>query len=105
MSEEKQRTLRQNNSLHKYFELVANALNDGGWDVQMVIKHQMDIPWSPIMVKELIWRGAQKVHLKKESTADLTTREIDIVYDIVNRYLAEKFGITEPFPSIDALIE
>ena len=101
---EQQRTLIQNNALHKYFELVANSLNDGGFDVQAVIKHQMDISWSPVMVKELIWKAAQKVHCDKRSTTELTTDEVNKVYLEVNRYLAEKYGITEPFPSLESLM-
>ena len=101
---ERQRTLAQNSALHKYFTLVAEALNDGGFDVQAVIKHQMDISWSPIMVKELIWKAAEKVHLNKLHTAEMTTAEVNKVYLEVNRYLAEKFNITEPFPSIEWLM-
>ena len=57
------------------------------------------------MVKELIWKSAQKVHLNKKSTTELTTNEVNKIYEQVNRYLAEKFGITQLFPSIDSLIE
>lgn len=92
------RTPTQNNALHKYFELVAEALNDSGYDIRKTISHQMDIPWSKESVKELIWRQAQKTYLGKVSTTELNTKEIDGVYDVVNRYLAQ-FGIHIPFPS------
>jgi len=99
-----QRTIQQNRAIHVYFTLVATALNDGGFSVQAVVKHQMDIDFSPFLVKELIWRRAQEVHLGKKSTKDLTRKDIDIIYDHVNRYLAEKFHISEPFPSIEEII-
>lgn len=93
-----QRTSSQNNALHLYFELVAEALNDAGYDIRKTIQHQMEIPWSRESVKELIWRQAQKVYLHKTSTTELTTKDIDSVFDIVNRYLAS-LGIHVPFPS------
>ena len=93
-----QRTPTQNNALHKYFELVAEALNDAGYDIQKTITHQMDIPWAKESVKELIWRQAQKTYLGKISTTELSTKDIDGIYDIVNRYLSQ-FGISVPFPS------
>lgn len=100
----KQRTEVQNRSLHLYFELIAQRLNDAGYDVQTVIKQVMDVSWSKILVKELLWKRAQEKMLGKKSTTELTTKEIDIVFDQVNRFLAEKFGISEPWPSLDELI-
>lgn len=93
-----ERTPQQNNALHKYFELVAEELNNAGFDIQKTITHQMDIPWSKESVKELIWRQAQKTLKQKVSTTELSTKDIDEVYDVVNRYLAQ-FGIHIPFPS------
>lgn len=92
------RTPTQNNALHKYFELVATELNDAGYDIKKTIAHQMDIPWSLESVKELIWRQAQKTLKGKVSTTELLTNEINDIYDVVNRYLAQ-FGIHVPFPS------
>lgn len=95
---ESQRTIQQNKALHKYFELVADELNSAGYDIKKTIQHQMDIPWSKESVKELIWRQAQKTYLQKVSTTELSTKDIDGIYDVVNRYLAG-FGIHVPFPS------
>lgn len=99
---EEQRTPVQNKALHLYFELVAEALNDAGYDIQKTVVHQMDIPWSKESVKELIWRQAQKTLKGKISTTELSTKDIDSVYEVVNRYLAQ-FGIHVPFPSNDPL--
>lgn len=102
---EKLRTQRQNNALHKYFELVAEALNNAGYGVQTVLKKTMEISWSKSLVKDLLWRHAQNKLLDKRSTTMLTTKDIDRVYDELNRFLGEKFGITEPFPSLESLEE
>ena len=102
--EEKQRTITQNSALHKLFELWAKALNDAGYPVQVVIQKTPDIQFTKHNVKELLWRPIQKASLGKESTTKLTTTEIDTVYDEVNKFLAENFGIHEQFPSVEEIL-
>lgn len=92
-----QRTLQQNKALHKYFELLADALNDSGLDMKKVIT--VDVPWSADTVKQWLWKPVQKAQLLKESTTELTTAEVDKVYETVNRLMAEKFDLHVPFPS------
>ena len=104
MEEEKQRTIQQNRALHKYFGLLANSFNDAGLDMKKVLKPEIDIPWSGASVKEYIWKPIMKAQLQKSSTTELTTKEIDKVFDTINRFLSEKFGITESFPSIEEII-
>jgi len=92
----KQRTLTQNKALHLYFRLVAETLNEAGLDMRAVLKPDVDIPWSPETVKEYMWRPIQKIQLQKDSTTELTTKEIDIIFDTMNRHLANH-GVHEPF--------
>lgn len=101
---EQPRTKRQNDALHKYFELVAGVLNDAGLDMRQVLKPEVDIPWNTYNVKEFLWRPVQILQLGKESTTQLTTKEIDLVYDTLNRHLS-KLGISEPFPSLKEIAE
>ncbi len=101
---EKKRTSQQNKSLHLYFGLVADALNAAGLDIHVVLQPGMDIRWSPETVKELLWRTIQRVQLGKESTTQLTTKEIDQVYDTLNAHLS-KLGIEQAFPSIEEITE
>ena len=93
------RTLQQNKALHKYFSLVAEALNDRQLTVKTIIK--ADIEWNPISVKSLLWKPIQEAVLQKKSTTELKRKEIDDVYDTINRALGEKFGIYVPFPTIE----
>lgn len=95
--DEKQRTLLQNRSLHKYFTLLADELNNAGLDMKHVLT--VDIPWGPDTVKQWIWKPVQKEQLLKESTTEITTAEVNKVYETVNRLMAEKFQIHVPFPS------
>ncbi|NCB79660.1 MAG: hypothetical protein EOM41_06805 [Bacilli bacterium] len=93
------RTLQQNKALHKYFSLVAEALNDRQLTVKTIIK--ADIEWNPLSVKEMLWKPIQEAVLHKKSTTELKRKEIDDVYDTINRALGEKFGIYVPFPTIE----
>lgn len=99
-----QRTVQQNKALHVLFKLLADTLNENGLDMRKTLKPTIEIPWSPGAVKEYLWRPVQKAQLNKESTTELTTVEIDEVFDTINRHLGTKFGIHVPFPSIEELI-
>lgn len=103
-NEPKQRTLRQNRALHKMFTQIAEQLNDSGLDMRRTLKEDVDIPWTPETVKEFMWRPVQKAQLGKESTTELTTKDIDDVFETLNRYLGEKHGIVVLFPSVEEII-
>ena len=95
------RTIQQNKALHKYFSLVAEALNSRGLTIATILK--ADVTWSPLTIKENIWRPLQEVALKKKSTTELNKQDIDKVYDLMNLALGQKFGIHIPFPTIEKL--
>lgn len=98
------RTARQSRALHVLFRLLADTLNENGLDMRKTLKPTVDIPWSPASAKEFLWRPIQKAQLNKQSTTALTTKEIDEVFDTINRHLGEKFGLHVNFPSIEELI-
>jgi len=100
---EEKRTLRQNRALHLYFNLIAERLNDAGLDMKAVLKPEIDIPWTGGTVKDFLWRPIQRLQLGKKSTTELTTKDIDKIFDTVNRHLA-KHGIHEAFPSIEEIM-
>lgn len=95
----KQRTISQNKALHKYFTLLSEELNQAGYDMRRTLKQSVSIPWTPENVKDYLWRPIQEAYLNKESTTELTTKDIDVVYDIVNKHLGETTGVTVVFPS------
>ena len=98
----RKRTLQQNKALHKWFSLVGIELTMAGLPVQLVLKKTLDVDWDKEgrLVKELLWRRAQMVVLGKTSTTELEKiGDIDLVYDTLNRFLGEKFGIHVPFPT------
>ena len=93
------RTLTQNNAIHKYFELLANDLNDAGLSMQKVLKPNVDIDWTPEMIKTYLWKPIQEAMFQKKSTTELTTKEVGQVYETLNRHLGSKIEIHTPFPT------
>ena len=94
-----QRTSQQNKSLHLYFTLLADELNAAGYDMRRTLKPGVDIPWTPELVKQYLWKGIQEAMLGSDSTRGLTTKEIDQVYDVLNKHLGETTGVHVAFPT------
>lgn len=99
---EYQRTARQNRALHKYCEEVARELQNTGITVSTFVKNiQADFTMETV---KMMWRAFAKAKYGKESTKQLTTKQINEVYDECNRHIAQ-FGIHIPFPSNEDLRE
>jgi len=96
----KQRTPKQNSALHVWLKEVSKALNDAGYDMKRVMKPEVEIPWDDdgIMAKEHLWRPIQKIMLDKESTTEPERGDYVKVYEVLNRHLSAKFGISVPWP-------
>ena len=95
------RTDQQNRALHKYFELLAKELNGAGYDVGATIKVPVD--FTKDTVKE--YMAHPIIHAlwpEKEHTSELDTKQIDMLYEHLNRLTAEKFGINVQFPSYES---
>ena len=96
------RTSQQNNALHLYFSMLAQALNDAGFDMRKTVRAGIDIPWTAINIKEYLWKPIQKEYLRKKSTKELNkNQDIDFCYDILNRAISERCGVSIPFPSYE----
>lgn len=98
------RTTKQNSSLHLYFQLLSDALNESGYDMKSVIRKEVDIPWTPVTVKEFLWRPIQKMYNLEASTTKLKTKDVDKIYDTVNRVVGERTGVYVEFPSQENLL-
>ena len=100
---EKLLTRQQQKAMHLYYTLLARELNLAGMDMKKVIK--VDIPWDAYTTKNFLWRPVQRAMLGKISTTKLSTKDIDKIYDTVNKAVSERAGISVPFPSIENLRE
>lgn len=103
------RSKKENRSLHKLFELIAKELNNNGFDVRIVLQviaqKGVDMMWSGKLIKELLWRTIQVKYMGERSTTKLTTEDIDNILQMLNKFLAENFHISAPFPSLESLEE
>lgn len=101
---DKARTLKQNKALHLLFEMIASELNSAGYDMKRTLKAEIDIPWTKDTVKEYLFKPILKAYLNKDSTTEMTTKEINLVFETLNRHLGDKLGVYVNFPSIDEII-
>jgi hypothetical protein len=102
--QEKLLTRQQQKAMHLWMKQVAEELNEAGLDMKKVLRPSIDISWTDKSIKEYLWRPVQYALLHKKSTTILTRKEIDIVWEELNRFLGEKHGIHVPFPCIESLI-
>lgn len=98
------RTNKQNRALHLWLRKLVVELDNAGLDMKAVLRPEIDIPWTDALAKEWLWKPLQLAMLGKESTTELETGEVSKVYETLNRHMANKFGISVPFPEIWALI-
>jgi len=94
-----QRTDKQNNSIHLYCQLLADALNNAGLDVQKTLDMSLSIGWTKVLVKMFIWAKVQKAMYGTTSTTELDTKQVSAVYDTINRYLSDSKGVSVAFPN------
>jgi hypothetical protein len=103
------RTLKQNSALHLFFTLLADELNEKHFDMRHLIRQEVELSWTPYNVKEYLWRPLQKALLGKKSTTQLDKiKDIDIIYDHLNRIITERTNgeVDFPaFPSIESAID
>ena len=105
--EQKLRTETQNRALWLYFTMLADALNDAGFSIKKTLTfYKADIDWDKDSLHDLMWVPIQKALLGKGSTTELKSQEdIDRVYEHVNRFTADKMGISMPFPNKEEMMD
>ena len=96
----KTRTSLQNRALHLFFTQVANELNSNGIPfIYTGLKgYEMEMQWTGELFKQMTWKPIQKTMFGTESTTKLKTNEIDKIFDVINKFFAER-GIEISFPN------
>ncbi len=93
-----QRTTQQNRGLYAFFNDVADQLSAAGHDMKTILKDGVAIEPTPELIKKYMWMPVQEALLGKgESTTQLTTKEVNVVYEQLSRLLASKYGINVRF--------
>lgn len=102
---ENQRTKTQSRALHLYFTQLAKELEAHGIDQKTFVSKLEDIsiPITKDFLK-LVWKEVQKGMYKTGSTTQLTTSQISEVYETVNRFTAQEFGVHQAFPSMEEVM-
>jgi hypothetical protein len=83
---DKQRTNLQNRSLHLYCQQLADTLNEAGIG-QQVLLQGLEIDNSAESIKSL-FRSLGRSKYAKNSTSELTTKEMSGIYDEITRHLS-----------------
>lgn len=93
------RTDQQRKSIEVLCREVAGALNDAGYDLKAVLSQKViPVPCTQENIKENIFKPIELAMFGKQSTTELNTAEVNEVYEVMNRWLGEKFGVHVPFP-------
>lgn len=106
MAEEKQRTLQQNRALHIYCKIMSEKLNECGQSQKAVLtklNENFDIPWTEESFK-CLFREVATLLYSVESTAELSTKELQEVYKVVDARISEITGVREEFPSVESML-
>ena len=93
------RTSRQNRSVWLYCTLLAEELNNSGtYMVLFFYKKGAQVSWTKESVMEAIWRPIQIAMFEIKSTTKIKTHQVSEIYEEINRFIGEKFGLSVPFP-------
>ncbi len=92
-------TTPQRNAMHLYFRQLAEVLNDAGLDMVKVLSEGTEIPWTEHSVKKEIWGKVMLAITDKTSTTQLDRTEVGMIYDVVNKHLAQTFAVMLSFPN------
>jgi len=93
-------TSRQHKALHVFFKWLSEALNEvHAWRVLDFMGKQTEVMWTPVTIKEDIWRKFTEAMYNKTSSKDLTTTELVKVADALQDRLAVN-GIIINFPNM-----
>lgn len=94
-----QRTRQQNKAMWRWLSLIADALNDAGFDMRKTLKPHIDIPWNKERAKEHLWNPIQEAMTDKSSSGSLSKQELSEVQEVIARHLAASTGVSVPFPT------
>lgn len=97
------RSAKQNNALHLYLSQWAELLREHGIDMEMILKDGHKIPPTTELLKEEVWRKIQIAMFNKQSTTELSTDEINKIYDVITKTFGERYHLFVPWPCIETL--
>ena len=100
----KQRTQRQNKAMHLMLTQLADELNASGKTMMRVLSQTAEIPWTDVSAKEYLLRPIIRAMYNKNSTKELTTKELTKATDFLLDHIAKTTGLSLDFPSLESLM-
>lgn len=100
------RSIKQNRSLHKFFMMLSDELNNLGIEYQYIgiSGRQFSLMYTLDLVKQFIWKPIQVALFDFESTTKLDTIQMNQIIDVITKFFADR-GVVITFPSMDSLID
>ncbi len=93
-------TPTQRASLHRWFEMLAEVMNDAGFDQTVFFKEKakpgMQCPWTKTSIKETFYKPTLEAMTGKQSTESMNTVEPSEICTIIGATLSQRLGITPP---------
>lgn len=80
---------------------INNYYNDCADELEAVMDacRDVDVPWNKDLVHRLLWLPVQTaLYPDKTSTTQLERMEMVNVFEVLNRHLSEKFGVSVEWP-------
>lgn len=93
------RSSLQNASLHKYFTMISEELNELGMEYRYfgVKGEVLSLMYTDNIVKQFFWKPIQLALFDIESTTKLTTEQLNQIIDVITKFFAEE-GVLIEFP-------
>lgn len=94
------RTDQQRKAIEVYCREVAKALWAKGVSMQHVMREIRKVELIPTQerIKRDVWNEMSNALFGKESSTLLEKSEVTMVYEVMNKWLGERFEIHVPFP-------
>ena len=103
---EKPRTTLQCHSFHLWLERLAESLNDAGYTQDVLLRAlKVKAPVTKDSLKRDIAHGIIQAMFEKDSTAKLTSKEIQELYQVMDQNISEVTGVTVAWPHIEMPLE
>lgn len=98
------RTSLQNASLHLFFTMITDQLNELGMEYRYfgVTGKELSMMYTDNIVKEFFWKPIQLALFDIESTTKLTTEQMNQVIDVITKFFGDK-GVLIEFPNRENL--
>lgn len=86
-------------SFHDIGGNTEKLIPDAGYDLKAVLEEKViPVPCTQENIKENVFKPIEAAMFGKQSTTQLSRIEVNEVYEVMSRWLGEKFGVYVPFP-------